>query len=200
MYRQPHSGFTLVELLVTVAIAAILLGVGVPSFIEMIRDSRLGVQYQSLTSALYLARSEAVKRSEIVTVCARKGNASECGSDWSDGLIVFTDAGGLPGDDTPTIDAADTILLIGSALEGDNEIHAYGIKSGTTSKKTANYVRYRPSGSSEWSVGSVRLCDSEGRERHSRVLNIALTGDIRPGRKDAEGKPLDAFNKAIVCS
>ena len=63
MDRKPSGGFTLLELLVAMAVTGILLGVGVPSFVEVMKNARLSTQHNDLLQSLYLARSEAIKGS-----------------------------------------------------------------------------------------------------------------------------------------
>lgn len=194
--------FTLVELLVALAVAAILLGTAVPSFVDTVRDSRIATQYNALVAALYLARSEAVKSSRLVAVCSRATD-TRCGDadGWKNGWIVFVDAGGAFGDTAVTIDPADgdTILRVEGAQSGDNTIVAYATGLSGTDDPTA-FVRYRPRGDAHWQTGSFRICDAARGAAASRVANVALTGDIRPGRRSgAEAAPRDAGNREIVC-
>ncbi len=65
------NGFTLVELMVTLSIAAILLTMAVPNFIIFLQNSRLASQSNDLATILNYARSEAVKGAQRVTVCQR---------------------------------------------------------------------------------------------------------------------------------
>lgn len=67
---RSSRGFTLIELMITVAILAILLGVGVPSFVDYIRNSRTSTQVNELATALGFARSEAIARGVPVSVAA----------------------------------------------------------------------------------------------------------------------------------
>ncbi|MCA1805453.1 MAG: GspH/FimT family pseudopilin [Xanthomonadaceae bacterium] len=62
------TGFTLIELMVTISIAAILLAIGVPSFQAIIENNRLATQSNELITAVNLARSEAIKRSCDITI------------------------------------------------------------------------------------------------------------------------------------
>lgn len=103
-----HSrGFTLVEMLVVIAISAILIAAAVPSFQSLIASSRASSASGNLRSSLEFARSEAIRRNQNVTVC-RTGNANAAelvlacsdaaaagfdGNDWSSGWIVFAKAG-----------------------------------------------------------------------------------------------------------
>ena len=76
------SGFTLVELMVVVAIVAVLAAVGVPSFRDMLLNQRLATAAQGFNSALSFARMEAIQRAQSVKVTALAGN------NWSDGWVV----------------------------------------------------------------------------------------------------------------
>lgn len=81
MSTKRTAGFSLVELMVTLAVAGVLLSLAVPSFTEVIRNNRMAVQANDLIAALNYARSEAVKRTTPVRVVAS-------GSDWASGWEV----------------------------------------------------------------------------------------------------------------
>lgn len=109
----PHSrtsarGFTLLELMTAIAVMAVLLGIGVPAFTSIIRNSQIAAESSNLLSALTLARSEAMKRGVRVSVCAATANLESCAgaADWSNGWIVFEDDFGTAG----TVDASDVVL------------------------------------------------------------------------------------------
>ena len=82
------------ELMVTIAIAAILVGIAIPSFTSTIASNRLTTSANELVTALNLARSEAVKRGMRITLC-KSANGSSCTTsgtvNWSQGWIIFTD-------------------------------------------------------------------------------------------------------------
>ena len=103
MNRQ--RGFTLIELIITVAIVAILLAIGVPSFQEMMRNNRVAAHTNDRLSSLNLARSEAIKRGVRVSLC-KSSDGLSCATtgDWTQGWIVFVDT-----DNDATVDAGENI-------------------------------------------------------------------------------------------
>jgi type IV fimbrial biogenesis protein FimT len=85
-----YAGFTLIELMVTLLILAILVGVGVPTFLDATLGSRLGSAANNLVVSLYLARSEAIKRNTTVKVCpSTDGATCATSSSWQGGWIVI---------------------------------------------------------------------------------------------------------------
>jgi type IV fimbrial biogenesis protein FimT len=88
------NGFTLIELMVAVAMVAILSAVAAPSFSEMMIRSAIRSTSSDLGADLNLARAEAIRIGGRVSVCARATpTASTCGSDWKQGWLVFREAG-----------------------------------------------------------------------------------------------------------
>lgn len=78
------KGFTLVELMVTIAVAAILIGIAMPSFRNMIIDYRLGTLATDLADGVSLARSEAIKRNRTITFCkTNNATSNRCGGSGS---------------------------------------------------------------------------------------------------------------------
>lgn len=202
MKLRRQSGFTLVELIIALAIAAILLAVGVPSFTSVIQDSRIGSQYNQAVRAFFLARSEAVKASEFVVVCARSAPvARTCGTedDWNNGWIVFVDTDSEI-DDAAVIGAGDTIVAMEPPIKGANSVTVIAsLSSGEPPDKVA-HVRYLPGGNTDWFGGSVILCDEARGSEYSRVVNVRLTGAVQPGRPNGnERVPRDTFNSPIDC-
>jgi len=92
---KKNSGFTLIELMITLAIVAILLTVGVPSLTTFMQGNRLIAASNELITDLHVARSEAIKLNKRVTIC-ESINGTSCTNpgtgDWRKGWIVFVDA------------------------------------------------------------------------------------------------------------
>jgi len=92
-YIRKNSGFTLIEMIVTVTIVAIFASIALPSFSQLIKSNRVSTSTNEFVSALVLARSEALKRSRNVRVCTSSNLTSCSGSetDFSKGWIVEAD-------------------------------------------------------------------------------------------------------------
>jgi type IV fimbrial biogenesis protein FimT len=97
-------GFTLVELMVTLLVLAILLGLAVPSFRDASLSSRLTGYANDLVAGVQIARSEAIKRNATVTLCASEDGAT-CAEDvgWEVGWIILAPRPTTPG----TLDVVD---------------------------------------------------------------------------------------------
>jgi type IV fimbrial biogenesis protein FimT len=100
------GGFSLVELMIVVATAAVLLGIAVPSMGGFFIESRLASSAGALVTATNVARSEAVKRGPGKRVTLKPNN----GSDWATGWTVFVDTSSDPSTVTvPSMNSTDTL-------------------------------------------------------------------------------------------
>lgn len=88
-----ERGFTLIELMVVIIIAAILLTIAVPSFSSLIKRNNVDSLQSKFSSALATARTEAASRNRIITICASNDAQSACSDDWNNGWIIFEDGG-----------------------------------------------------------------------------------------------------------
>ena len=122
-----QSGFSLIELVVTLSIVAILMTTAAPSFFAMIQRDRLTTQANGFVSSLSLARAEAASRGQRIVVCksAAPHNACAGAGEWDQGWIAFTD---LNGDDlyVAADDGANGILRIHEALVGNTTLRGDG--------------------------------------------------------------------------
>jgi type IV fimbrial biogenesis protein FimT len=92
-----RRGFTLLELMVALAVAGILLGVAVPGLGAWISEQELQDRADALQHALDVARSEAIKRGGRVDVCPGAGSCAGGAMPWEGGWAVVDDAARPPG-------------------------------------------------------------------------------------------------------
>lgn len=172
--KRSTEGFTLIELMVTLAIAAVLLVVGVPSFVSFQRNSQLTSLTNSLVASMYAARGEAMKTGMNAFVVPT-GN----GADWTTGWIVFVDKDR----DGSFTESTDTIVQTQAAPESYFTVSGNG-----TAGETPAYVMFDSSGYSKTKTagfGALTLSltrtdvSSSVQTEETRRIIIAATGRLR---------------------
>ena len=177
MRRDPRAsrerGFTLLELMMTLAVAAILSGTAAPALGTFLKNSGLKGAAYELMGTMTIARSEAVKRGSRTILChsADPHNGTPaCGGsaqDWSTGWLVFIDENGNTNFDVGT----DILLTVGDARADGIEL-----RSNTAADST---LIFRADGSLEGaSIARFVLCDNRGAVNGKQV-NVTRVG--RPG-------------------
>jgi type IV fimbrial biogenesis protein FimT len=163
------KGFTLIEVLIIVAVSMIVVTVAAPGFAEVIRSNRLTSGANTFIGGLNLARSEAIKRNQRVTL--RKTSTN-----WENGWEIFTDApnaGGSYG----IKDGADETLKVYAALAD-----GYTLRGNNNFK---NYISFEETGESN-TMGSFALCDNSDNNNvpepnTSRLIIVNAIGRVRVG-------------------
>lgn len=168
------EGFTLIELMVTVALVAILLAVAVPSLTTFQRNAQLTSFSNTLLAAINAARGEAMKRGRSAMVVPVDG------SSWSSGWVVFVDL-----DRSQTyVEAGDLTLLKRDAPPSYLSITATG-----TAAETPPYIMFDASGYAKTKTGgfpgnqsfTIKREDATGTDEfaQTRRIKIASTGRVR---------------------
>ena len=171
-----HSkGFTLVELMTTMAVGATLFHTGITSLQATLITTQLSTQANQLMHSIMLARSEAIKRNTRITL-------SKLGDGWEDGWIGYIDnnANAQRDDD-------EEILITQGKLPAQMTL--------TGNRYVKDYISYTGGGRSEkingaFQAGRLMLCDrsAEATPEHARAIIIAASGRPRASYKKRDLK------------
>lgn len=173
-----NHGFTLVELMVTVAILAILATIAFPSFQASLRSNRLATTTNELVAGLSLARSEATRSTIGAGICA-SGDGATCGGSWDDGWLIWVDrpgTGSVPAQFNPGVDE------VVRYIDGHRQVQVVVTADGSPVASIGFDARGRPA----TSTPPLRLTVQphgcpEGRDE-VRVVSMNLAGQIKTVR------------------
>ena len=171
--RRQQGGFSLYELLMTLALAALLVSIGLPSFSSLLARSQQAVEINALFHAFHLARKQSIMRRKVVSLCpSRDGESCLAGKDWSPGWIMFenTDRDSPPRVDPGEIivrahDVADSVRIIANR-------QAFTLRA--TYKRATN--------------GTFVICDTRNRAP-AKGLIVSYTGRPRVALERPDGRP-----------
>lgn len=163
------GGFTLIELMVTLAVVAILALIAVPNFRPTIQNSRIVGLTNDLLSDINYARTEALKRAANVGICMSTSGTACDGGSWQSGRIVFADV-----NNDGAFNPGDIVLRVRERLDNNT----------LTSANMPNPIIFGSRGlpmtgplyTSSWtSSASFSLCDDRGASK-GRSIGISVTG------------------------
>ena len=167
-----QSGATLLELMVVLAVSAILLGIGIPGLTALSSSSRLVSATNELVSSLHLARSEAIKRNSRVVMCkSATGTSCAASGGWHQGWLVFHDP-----NNNAALDANETVILARPFFPGGINLNG--------NQWIARYISYTPSGATRMvsgvlQVGTLTVCNVSASSGTAREIIISSTGRPR---------------------
>jgi len=168
-----NRGFTLAELMVTMAVVAIVLTIGVPAFQATVRNNRAVANANDFLTSLNLARNEAIKRGAgRVVLCP--GTPAGCAGTWTSGWIVFVDT-----NNNGQWDAGERILQAHEPLSGNDTL--------TGNAPVSTYISFAADGSTRFAnsnafqAGTLRfsLCNSNN-QQNTIVINSVGRARVAP--------------------
>ncbi len=178
MKNARNGGYTLVELLVSIAIGAGALTMAAPNVSDLMNSVRVQAGAQALSNSLALARSEAVKRNGRVVMCkSPQGLSCERSGGWEQGWIIFHDM-----NNNARPDEGEDILHREAGMASALSMH------GNT--PVSHYVSYTPYGrtrqvSGAFQAGTFTICGNAGRGVKGRQVVINSVGRARVDQASA---------------
>ncbi len=172
-----ENGFTLMELMITLAVGGLLVSMAVPSMQSFTNNAKRASAVNAFVASMHLARNTAITTNSRMTICA-SSNASNCETvSWDNGWIVFSDA-----NSNQTVDAGEAIVSTSGALE------RVTVQSG----QYGDFMMYRPNGRAmnatiNGSTGQFTVCDTRGAD-HAKVIIVELSGRPRLSDYQTDGQ------------
>lgn len=168
-------GVTLVEMLTTLTVLSVLGALAVPTFSALRSDAERTATVNRFFHAVFLARSESIKRGEVVSIC-KSSDGETCvhrGAEWGVGWLVFANS---DRDEPAARDPQEEVIAVYEGWEHGR----------ITSNRLAYSFRPYIQGVVN---GTILFCDSRG-PAHARAIIISHTGRPRVAQRDSSGRPL----------
>ena len=154
------AGFTVLELMISISIIGIILALAMSSFDDLIKRHQANEAVHDMAAIIAYVRSEAIKKSQVVTLC-KSADELSCGGDWSDGWLIFVD----------------------NNKDGSRSLDEELIRTGHAAQ---NYVlSYSAFGYTLSQNGTFKLCPASRNNRYARAVIISKTARTRMA-KDAD--------------
>ncbi len=183
---QQNAGITLIELLVSVLLIAILLGMASVQWPALAAKRRLQADVDQFVSLISTARHTAIIKGVVVTLCPAAADGCGSRNTWHNGTMAFEDLNG-----NRVIDGQDAVIRRLPRMPAT--------RVAWRAFRNRGYLRFNPSGMTDWQNGHFLFCPVNGDIRHARqlVLNFAgrvyLSNDADDDgvHEDVRGRPLE---------
>lgn len=180
MHKQ--NGLTLLEMLITVAIVAIVLTSVAPAMQSMLIQNRIIAETNELSGIIQYARHHSIDQ-QIDTIVCPSQNFTACTTDWNDVKMVFADIDG-----NGVRGANEDILVATSAASPNNELTGPGVA-----------LRFVASGAVN-APAVILLCHKDKVDKYARALLVSLQGRVKISRDDSnDGIHEDNSGNALDC-
>jgi prepilin-type N-terminal cleavage/methylation domain-containing protein len=185
--NQNHDGFTLVELMITIAIAATLMAIALPNFSSFLVQTRVDNEISQLQRLLLSARNTAINAEQTVTICPLN-TSNTCDTNWHKEISVFID---IDGDKVYEAASDERIISVKGAIDTQDKLQ-YGQDS----------IIYTPTGSISGGVSAspFKYCP-KGYADKSRGITVSTSGrSYVTSDTDTDNIDEDRAGNEITCS
>ena len=177
-FLQPHlplsdRGFSLYDMLTTLAVVSMIATVAVPSFHQLLYSQRMTTAMNTLISALYLARSESIKRGETAVLCPSSDGRGcvQRGNIWEEGYLLYIDS-----NDNARVDAEEIVVRHFETTTG--------LRVQTSADR--DDIRYLPNGLASGTNATFKFCDAHNRGAPRTVI-VSNSGRARTSSRMPDG-------------
>ena len=192
--NHSQEGFTIIELMITLLVASILVGIAVPSFQTFIKRNQADTLQSRVASAVATARTEAASRNTFVSMCA-SDNGTACGGSWNNGWIIYENP------DNNAVKHADEIAIEVFSHSGGS---TFSFVQGQNTGNNLSQITFNQQGFlAGVQTVVVTVCEPGGDVKYARGLFINASGLVVK-TKDNDGDGVQDYMKsgtptALVC-
>ncbi len=164
---KKHNGFTLIELMITLAVLGILVVIAIPSFSDFLSSNRMVTTTNSISAGVQAARSEAIIRKVPVIFCQNDGSGTGCAAS-----MASLAAGWVIGTDDEPDGTINTVIRVADAFPSGMQFTLAGFNN--------NFLRFNTSGISTnvTQPTTIRICDSNRTGEQGNDIYINGTGGV----------------------
>ncbi len=171
-----NSGYTMIELIMVIALVAVLGTIAIPGFQYVTTSNRVATEVNGLLGDMMFARSEAIKEGQTVTICISNVGGTACAGNaadgaWQLGWIVFLDTNG-----DQQVNNGEAVIRVQAPFTGTDTF----VAPTNFNALTFNRLGYAPTG--QTATINVSLHDSSSNKAWTRCLAVSLIGGVTTER------------------